>query len=95
MTPAMPAAAPNPPSAQDVQTEEAFRDFVGTTFFGLMLKALRSTQGKTAYLDGGQAEQMFRGQLDQTIAERLAESHGDQIASPMYQSFRSRLDVRV
>ena len=91
-------AAPTPDSVRtpnNVSTEEAFRDFAGETFFGLMLKSLRSTEGKTAYLSGGQAESMFRGQLDQTIATQLAESHGDRIAKPMYDAFRSRLDARL
>lgn len=86
-----PVSTANP----NVQTETAFRDFVGETFFGMMLKSLRSTQGETAYFNGGQAEQMFRGQLDQTVAERLAESHGDAIAGPMYGAFRRGLDVRA
>ena len=88
------AAGLTAPSA-NVQTEEAFRNFVGETFFGMMLKSLRTTQGETAYFNGGQAEEMFRGQLDQTIAARLAESHGDAIAGPMYGAFQRGLDVSV
>ena len=90
---AVPTAAPKSPTA--VQTEEAFRDFVGETFFGMMLKSLRTTQGETAYFNGGQAEEMFRGQLDQTIASQLAKSHGDDIAGPMYGAFKRGLDVSI
>lgn len=81
---------PTPPHAD--ATSEAFQAFVGETFFGMMLKALRETSGEVAYFDGGQAEEMFRGQLDQTVSERLAETHGETIARPMYDRFRSQLN---
>jgi len=63
---------------------KAFRDFVGQTFFGQMLKSMRSTQGKPAYFHGGQAEEIFRSQLDQTLAEKMTEASADQIADPMF-----------
>ncbi len=66
------------------ETQKAFRDFVGQTFFGQMLKSMRSTQGKPAYFHGGQAEEIFRSQLDQTLAERMTEASADQIAEPMF-----------
>ncbi len=66
------------------EVQQAFRDFVGQTFFGQMLKSMRSTQGKPAYFHGGQAEEVFRGQLDQTIAEHMTTASADQIADPMF-----------
>ena len=66
------------------EAQQAFRDFVGQTFFGQMLKSMRSTQGKPAYFHGGQAEEIFRSQLDQTLAERMTEASADQIADPMF-----------
>ena len=47
------------------EVQETFRTFVGEAFFGQLLKAMRSTQGKPAYFHGGHAEDVFRGQLDQ------------------------------
>ena len=35
-----------------------------------MLKAMRSTVDKPAYFHGGQAEEVFRSQLDQHLADR-------------------------
>ncbi len=84
----------NLPGGQDLQTKEAFQDFVAGTFFKMMLKSLRSTQGEVAYIGGGQAEQSFRGQLDQQIAEDLAREHGDAFAAPLYPNFRSYLDKK-
>ena len=68
--------------AQEVQ--KTFRTFVGEAFFGQMLKAMRSTQDKPAYFHGGRAEEVFRGQLDQALAEVMTESSADTIADPMF-----------
>jgi len=68
--------------AQEVQ--QTFRTFVGEAFFGQMLKAMRSTQGKPAYFHGGHAEEVFRGQLDQALTEEMTEASSDTIADPMF-----------
>ena len=68
--------------AQAVQ--ETFRTFVGEAFFGQMIKAMRSTQGKPAYFHGGHAEEVFRGQLDQTLAQEMTAASADRIADPMF-----------
>ena len=68
--------------AQEVQ--KTFRMFVGEAFFGQMLEAMRSTQGKPAYFHGGRAEEVFRGQLDQALAEVMTESSAERIADPMF-----------
>lgn len=72
------------------ETAEAFQGFVGETFFGMMLKSLRQTSKEVAYIDGGQAEKMFRQQLDQHIAEHLTETHGRDLAAPLFEQFESR-----
>ena len=53
---------------------EHFTQFVGESFFGQMIKAMRSTVGKPAYFHGGRSEEVFQGQLDQRLAEHLTES---------------------
>jgi len=73
-------------------TQQAFQDFVAGTFYKQMLKALRSTQQSVQYMDGGQAEQAFRSQLDQQISEDLARSHGDVFAEGLYDGFQRRLE---
>lgn len=72
----------------DTETRQAFQDFVAGTFYQQMLKSLRSSQGEIQYLGGGEAERMFRGQLDQHISEQLARDHGAAFAEPLYDSFR-------
>ncbi len=70
--------------AEAHEVQETFRQFVGEAFFGQLLKAMRSTQGKPAYFHGGQTEEVFRGQLDQALAEEMTEASADQIADPMF-----------
>jgi flagellar protein FlgJ len=66
------------------EVRDTFRQFVGEAFFGQMLKAMRSTQGKPAYFHGGHAEEVFQGQLDQIMSERMTEVSADKIADPMF-----------
>jgi Rod binding domain-containing protein len=66
------------------EVRDTFRQFVGEAFFGQMLKSLRSTQGKPAYFHGGHAEEVFQGQLDQMMSEKMTEASADQIADPMF-----------
>ncbi len=76
------------------ETRDTFRQFVGESFFGQMLKAMRSTLDKPAYFHGGQAEEVFRGQLDQVLAEKMTEASADTIADPMFrQQFPKEADI--
>lgn len=66
------------------QLKDAYTDFVGKTFFGQMMKAMRSTVGKPAYFHGGRGEEVFRSQLDQQMADHMSEASADQITEPMF-----------
>jgi len=66
---------------------ETFEQFAGEVFFGQLLKAMRKTVGKPAYFYGGRAEEVFRGQLDMVLAEKLAHRSGEQLAGPMFELF--------
>ena len=72
------------------ELKQAFQDFVGQTLFSQMIKAARSSQQPSAYFDGGRAEEIFRGQLDQVLAEKMSDASGDKIAEPMYELFMLR-----
>ena len=74
------------------QTREAFSDFVGQTFFTQLLTEMRKTVDKPAYFHGGQAEEIFQGQMDQLLAERLSEATADSFAGPMFELFMLRRD---
>lgn len=70
---------------QAKEVHDAFSSFIGETFYAQMMKAMRSTVGEPAYFNGGQAEKMFRSQLDQQLAQELAEQSGDRFAEPMFE----------
>ena len=79
----------NQPAANTGSPElrEAFNDFVGQTFYGLMLKSMRSTVGEPAYFHGGRMEEVFQGQLDQVLAEHLSDASASTFTDPMYELF--------
>jgi Rod binding domain-containing protein len=90
-----PAAGADPLAAKRLQQKgaapsqmrETFDSFVGETFYGQMLASMRKTVGKAAYFDGGRAEEIFRGQLDQVIAQDLAKSAAPSFTGPMFDLF--------
>lgn len=69
-------------SAEELKS--TFTQFVGETFFSQMIKSMRSTVGEAAYFNGGQAEKVFRGQLDQQLAQELTEKSASKFAEPMF-----------
>ncbi len=71
----------------DPQTREAFEQFFGQTFYGQMIGALRQGAAKPEYFYGGRAEEVFRGQLDQAIADELTKRTASDLAGPMYEIF--------
>lgn len=77
----------------DPKRREAFMQFVGQTFFGQMLSSMRKTLDKPKYLHGGQAEEIFTGQLDQVLAEKMATAQGGHFAESLYEQafLRERL----
>jgi len=74
-----------PGSEKTGELHEKFTQFVGEAFFGQMLKAMRSTVGKPAYFYGGHAEEVFQGQLDQTMSEHLTKASASKLADPMFE----------
>ena len=77
------ADGPVSSSAGDQRLREAFTQFVGETFYGQMIKAMRSTVGKPAYFHGGRCEEVFRGQLDQALSEHMTNATADRFTEPM------------
>ena len=79
------------PDPEKLKVREAFQDFVAGTFYMQMLKSMRKMHGQAAYFHGGQAEQIFQGQLDQQIAEDLARNQGAAFSDPLFAAFEQRL----
>jgi peptidoglycan hydrolase FlgJ len=76
------------PQGEDLR--KAFQDFVGQTLFSQMISSMRSTQEGAAYFNGGRAEKIFQGQLDQILTEKLSEASASKISDPMYKLFQLR-----
>jgi hypothetical protein len=85
-----PASAPPavPASNEAPSLREAFDTFVGETFYGTLLKSMRKTLDKPAYFHGGRAEEIFQGQLDQTLAEEMTKANAEHFTGPMFELFQ-------
>lgn len=75
------------PGDKQLAIREKFQDFVGGTFYKEMLKSLRAAQKPSKYLNGGQAEKIFQGQMDQQIAEDLARQYAGHLSDPLFESY--------
>ena len=71
----------------DRELRAAFDDFVGQTFFGHLLKAMRETVDKPAYFHGGRTEEVFQGQLDQVLVEHISDASAETFTEPMFELF--------
>ncbi|MCS7305185.1 MAG: rod-binding protein [Thermoguttaceae bacterium] len=69
------------------ELRKAFDAFLGEVYFGQMLKAMRRTTGKPAYVYGGIAEDIFTQQLDQILAESLTKTLAHKVSEPMFELF--------
>ncbi len=70
------------------ELREAFDEFIGTTFYSQMMKAMRETVEKPAYFHGGRAEEVFQSEMDQVVVKDLAKSSGSQLSGPMFELFQ-------
>jgi peptidoglycan hydrolase FlgJ len=82
-----PVSQPALNGKDDTALRQAFDQFVGETFFGQMMKAMRKSVGKPAYFYGGRGEEIFQEMLDQTVAADAARASADQFTGPMYELF--------
>lgn len=72
------------PNAEELKVRQKFQEFVAGTFYQTLLKSLRSTVHKPAYFHGGQAEEIFQGQMDQVISENLSRDQGAVFADSLF-----------
>ena len=72
---------------QRAELRDVFNQFVGETFYGQMLKAMRQTVREPAYFHGGRAEEVFQSQLDQVLAEKMSETSAATFTDPMFELF--------
>ena len=72
----------------EADVRKAFDSFVGESFFGQLMGAMRKSAGKPAYFHGGRAEEVFQGQLDQMLATKMSEATAGTFSEAMYDLFR-------
>jgi hypothetical protein len=65
----------------------AFDDFVGQTFYGQLLKSMRTSLGKPPYFHGGRGEEVFQAQLDQVMVEKMSDATAETLTGPMFELF--------
>lgn len=80
------------PTADDVR--EKFTAFVGETFYGQLIKSMRTSLGKPAYFHGGRGEEVFQSQLDQQFAQHMTKASADTFAEPMFRQQFPQLAAR-
>lgn len=71
---------------ENIEVRETFDRFVGTTFYGQMLSAMRQTLSEPAYFYGGRAEEMFRNQLDSVLAEEMTKAGSGEYSEALYRA---------
>ena len=74
---------------EDKKLRDVLHQVVGQTLFGQMLKAMRATQEKNHYFDGGRAEEIFQSQLDQVLVERMTQATSRSLSEPMYKLMKA------
>ncbi|MGD9126400.1 MAG: rod-binding protein [Planctomycetia bacterium] len=61
------------------ELKKTFASVFGEMLYTEMLKGMRKTLDKPAYFHGGPAEEIFTQQLDQVLAEKMAETSGESL----------------
>ena len=80
------ASGANTPG-QKKDVKQAFDQFVGETFYSQMLQSLHKMAGKPAFFHGGRAEEVFQGQLDQVLSQKMTEATPGQFSGSMFELF--------
>jgi Rod binding domain-containing protein len=95
LRPPQPVVSKASPADKAEKLHSTFTQFVGQTFFGQMIKSMRSTVGPAAYFNGGQAEKIFQSQLDQTIADQMTKASAERFADPMFHRQFPNVDLEA
>jgi peptidoglycan hydrolase FlgJ len=63
--------------------QQAMQQFVGETFYGMLLKQMRNTVVESDLMGNSSAKKMFQSQLDQTLVQELALHHSEFLSHPI------------
>ncbi len=82
------SSAAKPAAEKDDPTlRQTFDSVMGESLFGQLLQSMRKTVGRPAYFHGGRGEEVFQQQLDQIVAQKIAQTSGSSFTGPMYELF--------
>lgn len=79
------------PGDRDELSRQAVGEFVGNVFYGTLLRQIQESKLKGEYMHGGRGEEVFRGQLNQELAQRMGRAKNDPIATKLYESIQRGL----
>ncbi len=63
-------------------------EFVGSVFYGQLLKAMRNSPLKSDIGHGGRGEDVFAGQLDMELSQRIGRAGGFNLSDAIYRRLR-------
>lgn len=63
--------------------KQAMEQFVGETFYGMLMKQMRNTVVQSDLYGNSSAKRMFESQLDQTLVQELATNHSEFLSRPI------------
>ncbi|MDP1560784.1 MAG: rod-binding protein [Pirellulaceae bacterium] len=63
--------------------EQAMQQFVGETFYGMLMKQMRNTVVQSDLFGNSSAKRMFESQLDQTLVQELSANHSEFLSRPI------------
>jgi Rod binding domain-containing protein len=73
------------------QLVKTARQWVSQTFYGQMLKQMRDSPFKSKMFDGGRGGEAFQAQLDDRLAERMANGHaGDRLVQSIVRKIEGK-----
>ncbi len=74
----------------DKELRKRVDEFVGMTFYGTLLRTMRDSSMKGPYGHGGRGEEIFTGQLDTILAQRMGQATGSSLNEAVYRSLSAR-----
>ncbi len=83
---------PDESARQKADVERGLRksinEFVGTVFYGQLLKAMRNSPLKSDIGHGGRGEDVFAGQLDIELSQQIGRASGFDLTDAIYRRLR-------
>ncbi len=86
--------AASSPELPESELRRNVGEFVGSAFYGTLLREMQDSKIKGKYFHGGRGEEIFQSQLNMELSKRMGQASNDPIANKMYDAFAQRLGSR-